>query len=154
MLKGASIVAFIKWNISSHESHYFRYRWQDILFFAQTRSFSEYSCFSKWKLLFSKAQFTEKIRLTVAFFFVINCSIIKKSCCSNGEPLKTLCSIWMARGLNPRPPAPETTALPLDHLPVIIHRFVVSSVPVSTNYEPSPVFLLSSIFPVNSLKSF
>ena len=31
-----------------------------------------------------------------------------------GEPLETLCPIWLARDLNPRPPTPETNALPLD----------------------------------------
>ena len=33
-----------------------------------------------------------------------------------GELLATLCSIWPARDLNLRPPAPETNAFPLDQL--------------------------------------
>ena len=39
---------------------------------------------------------------------------LSKKCRSDGEPVATLRSIWPARDLNLRPPAPETNALPLD----------------------------------------
>ena len=42
--------------------------------------------------------------------------IFSKKCRSGGEPLTTLCLIIPVRDLNLRPPAPETTALPLDQL--------------------------------------
>ena len=35
---------------------------------------------------------------------------------SGGEPLATLCPIWLAWYLNPKPPDPETKLLPLDLL--------------------------------------
>ena len=42
--------------------------------------------------------------------------LLSKKCCSGGKPLATLCPIWSTQNLNPRPPAPETNALPLDQL--------------------------------------
>ena len=42
--------------------------------------------------------------------------LLSKKCRSGGELLATLCSIWPARDLNLRPPAPETNALLLDQV--------------------------------------
>ena len=38
---------------------------------------------------------------------------LSRKCCSGGEPLATLYSIWPALDLNLRPPVAETNALPL-----------------------------------------
>ena len=43
-------------------------------------------------------------------------SSFRRKCRSGGEPLATLRSIWPARDLNLKPPAPETNALPLNQL--------------------------------------
>ena len=50
--------------------------------------------------------------------------LLSKKCRSGGELLATLCSIWPARDLNLRPPAPETNALPLDQLTGLLFYFV------------------------------
>ena len=42
--------------------------------------------------------------------------LLSKKCRNGGEPLATLCWIWLAWNLILRPPAPETNALPLDQL--------------------------------------
>ena len=38
--------------------------------------------------------------------------LFRKKCRSGGEPLATLCSIWPAQDLNPRPPVLEPSTLP------------------------------------------
>ena len=42
--------------------------------------------------------------------------LLSKKCRMGGEQLAALCPIWPDRGLNFRPPAPETNVLPLDQL--------------------------------------
>ena len=47
--------------------------------------------------------------------------LLSKKSHSGGEPLAPKCPIWPARGLNPRFPAPETNALPLDQQQNLLH---------------------------------